>query len=164
MAKVYVRVDDRLIHGQIVTAWCSTLKIQEIIAIDDNLASNPMMKAIMTLGVSSQYSPKVVTSEEAKKILKTVTNKNRLVITRFGRNLLEIQEEILNSEHINIGNCSKQEGAKYNIRGIGISQVLSFTEEDKIAFDRLSEVGIKIICQALPQDKKRTWEELKAEF
>ena len=33
----YLRIDDRLIHGQIVTAWCGHLKINEIIAIDDAL-------------------------------------------------------------------------------------------------------------------------------
>ena len=40
MGQNYFRIDDRLIHGQIVTAWCSHLNIQEIIAIDDTLAGN----------------------------------------------------------------------------------------------------------------------------
>ena len=44
MGKVYVRVDDRLIHGQTVLAWCPTLSIQEIIAIDNDSASNPMLR------------------------------------------------------------------------------------------------------------------------
>ena len=35
MGKVYVRVDDRLIHGQTIVAWCPTLGIEEIIAIDE---------------------------------------------------------------------------------------------------------------------------------
>ena len=51
MGNVYVRVDDRLIHGQTIVAWCPTLGIQEIIAIDDASASNPMLKSIMTMGV-----------------------------------------------------------------------------------------------------------------
>ena len=38
MAKTYVRVDDRLIHGQTIVAWCPTLSIKEIIAIDDDSA------------------------------------------------------------------------------------------------------------------------------
>ena len=35
MGKTYVRVDDRLIHGQTIVAWCPTLNIKQIIAIDD---------------------------------------------------------------------------------------------------------------------------------
>ena len=46
MGKIVVRVDDRLIHGQTIVAWCPTLAIQEIIAIDDESAKNPMLKSI----------------------------------------------------------------------------------------------------------------------
>ena len=55
MGQNYFRIDDRLIHGQIVTAWCSHLNIQEIIAIDDTLAGNSMLQSIMLMGVPKQY-------------------------------------------------------------------------------------------------------------
>ena len=32
MADLYVRIDDRLIHGQTIVAWCPTLQIKEIVA------------------------------------------------------------------------------------------------------------------------------------
>ena len=55
MGKIVVRVDDRLIHGQTIVAWCPTLAIQEIIAIDDESAKNPMLKSIMTISVPPLY-------------------------------------------------------------------------------------------------------------
>lgn len=69
MGKDYFRIDDRLIHGQIVTAWCSFLKINEIVAIDDKLASNPMLQTIMLMGIPKNYKAHVVTSEQAKNFL-----------------------------------------------------------------------------------------------
>ena len=69
MAKTYVRVDDRLIHGQTIVAWCPTLEVQEIIAVDDASASNAMLKNIMTMGVPSTYKTHIVTTDEAKKLL-----------------------------------------------------------------------------------------------
>ena len=66
MGKVYVRVDDRLIHGQTVLAWCPTLSIQEIIAIDNDSASNPMLRSIMEMGVPKNYATKIVTVDQAK--------------------------------------------------------------------------------------------------
>lgn len=164
MGKTYVRVDDRLIHGQIVTAWCVTLNVKEIVAIDDTLASNPMMQSIMTMGVPGQYNPKIVTTAQAKELMKTPCAGTRLVITRFCRNLYDIREEIKGAEHVNIGNCSKQPDAKYGVRGIGISQVLSFTQADYDALEAVAADGGKIICQALPRDKERTWADLKAHF
>ncbi len=70
MGKTYVRVDDRLIHGQTIMAWCPTLSIKEIIAIDDESAKNPMLKSIMTMGVPSAYKTHIVTTAEAKEMLK----------------------------------------------------------------------------------------------
>ena len=70
MGKVYVRVDDRLIHGQTIVAWCPTLGIEEIIAIDDVSAQNPMLKSILTMGVPKNYKTNIVTTAEANELLK----------------------------------------------------------------------------------------------
>ena len=47
MADLYVRIDDRLIHGQTIVAWCPTLQIKEIVAVDDVSGKNPMLKTII---------------------------------------------------------------------------------------------------------------------
>lgn len=70
MADLYVRVDDRLIHGQTIVAWCPLLGIKEIIAVDDVSAQNPMLKTIMTMGVPGTYKTNIVTREEANTLLK----------------------------------------------------------------------------------------------
>lgn len=69
MGQNYFRIDDRLIHGQIVTAWCSHLNIQEIIAIDDTLAGNSMLQSIMLMGVPKQYKSCVVTMHRLRNYL-----------------------------------------------------------------------------------------------
>lgn len=161
MGKLYVRIDDRLIHGQIVTAWCVTLGVQEIIAIDNALAGDAMMQSIMTMGVPAQYNPKIVTGEQAKKILQTPTDKTRLVITRFCRSLADIEQEIQSCEHVNIGNCSKQDDSVFNFRGIGIGQVVSLTQPDVDTLNRLEAAGIDVICQVVPTEKRRSWESMK---
>lgn len=78
MAKTYIRVDDRLIHGQTIVAWCPTLSIKEIIAIDDENAKNPILKSIMKMGVPQTYKTHIVTTVEAKQILAQESSGNRL--------------------------------------------------------------------------------------
>lgn len=160
MAKLFVRVDDRLIHGQIVTAWAGTLGIKEIIAIDDTLAPNPMLKSIMLMGVPAVYHPKIVTSAEAKALLQKDSDVNRLVITRFCRNLAGIRHEIQAAEHVNLGNCSKQPDTVRNYPS-GAGRYLCLNQADIDTLDALESDGLNIICQLLPTEKKRTWQELK---
>ena len=160
MAKLFVRVDDRLIHGQIVTAWAGTLGIKEIIAIDDTLAPNPMLKSIMLMGVPAVYHPKIVTSEEAKALLQKDSNVNRLEITRFCRNRAGIRQELQSAEHVNLGNCSKQPDTVRNYPS-SAGRYLCLNQADIDTLDALESDGLNIICQLLPTEKKRTWQELK---
>lgn len=159
MAQNYLRIDDRLIHGQIVTAWCGTLGIGEIIAIDDGLAQNPMLQSIMTMGVPAQYHPHIVTAEEAKKLLRADSAKNRLVITRFARNIAGLREFFPSFAHVNLGNCSKQPDAAYTLSS-GAGRYLSLTQADMDALQEADAAGCEVICQLLPSDKRRTWAQL----
>jgi len=159
MGQNYLRIDDRLIHGQIVTAWCGTLGIGEIIAIDDTLAKNPMLQSIMTMGVPAQYHPHIVTCGDALKLLQSDSPKNRLVITRFARNIAELRELFPTFVHINLGNCSKQADAAYTLSS-GAGRYLSLTQADMDALKEAEAAGCEIICQLLPSEKLRTWAQL----
>ena len=44
-----VRVDNRLIHGQVVEAWLPHLKVQRVVVADDEAASSPLIRAAMAL-------------------------------------------------------------------------------------------------------------------
>ena len=40
----FVRVDDRIIHGQIVTRWSKEFPCDGIIAVNDKAATTPVLK------------------------------------------------------------------------------------------------------------------------
>lgn len=162
MGKLFVRVDDRLIHGQIVTAWCQTLGIQQIIAIDDELASNPMLKSIMTMGVPPQYDPKIVTTAEAKELLDAGSDKTRLVIVRSAKVLGGLQEQLKAASHINLGNSSKLEDSVYKFSRGG-AWYLYLSEADWQTLEAAVANGATVISQNLPTEKLVEWNEIKSE-
>ena len=163
VGKVFIRIDDRLIHGQIVTAWCQTLKIGSIIAIDDELAANPMLQSIMTMGVPPQYKTKIVAMHQAKELLKTTPDKNCLVIARYPKNLEPLTEEIKNAAHICLGNCSKREDSVHKFaRGAGWYLYLS--KEDLNVLISAADAGVEVFSQQLPSEKLMTWNAIKKEI
>lgn len=159
MGKTYVRVDDRLIHGQTIVAWCPTLSIQEIIAIDDVSAKNPMLKSIMTMGVPSSYKTNIVTTEEAKKLLADDSGNNRLVIVKYPAKLSEIQEEISGVEFIMLGNLAKRNDTIHKVSGA--TGIFYLSDNDVSIIDGLVSKGLKVIFQQLPTTSKTTWESFK---
>lgn len=159
MAKTYVRVDDRLIHGQTIVAWCPTLSIKEIVAIDDESAKNPVLKSIMTMGVPSTYKTHIVTTEEAKKILAEECSVNRLVIVKFPEKLEELKEEIERAELVILGNIAKREDTVHKVSGA--TGIFYLSDRDVTIIDGLVSKGTEVCFQQLPATTKTSWEAFK---
>lgn len=156
----YVRIDDRLIHGQIVTAWCGFLKIAEIVAIDDALAGNKTLQSIALMGVPKQYKTKIVAMAEAKEDFRNDGNGNRLFIVRYPQQLAQLREELPGCEMVVIGNAAKRPDTKFNLTKGGGS-VFFASEEDVRLFDELSAQGVKLIYQTVPKSPARDWQDIR---
>lgn len=159
MAKTYVRVDDRLIHGQTIIAWCPILAIQEIIAIDDISAMNPMLKSILAMGAPSMYKTHIVTTQEAKELLRNDNGKNRLVIIKTPIKLAEIEPEIIGCENIVLGNIAKREDTNHKVSGA--TGIFYLSDQDVSIIDGLTAKGFTVFFQQLPSTSKISWESFK---
>lgn len=159
MAKTYIRVDDRLIHGQTIVAWCPTLSIKEIIAIDDESAKNPVLKSIMTMGVPLTYKTHIVTTEEAKKLLAVESNVNRLVIVKFPGKLDDLKEEIERAELIILGNLAKRDDTIHKVSGA--TGIFYLSDKDVSIIDHVVSKGTEVCFQQLPSSTKTSWEAFK---
>ncbi len=160
MGKDYIRIDDRLIHGQIVTAWCGSLKIKEIIAVDDNLASNKTLQSIMLMGIPSSYKSHVVTTEQAKELFLEKPEGNRLFVTRFPQDLKKFREEIKACEMVVLGNAGKRPDTAHNLTKGGGS-VFFVSDEDVKMLDEFAADGIRLIYQTVPSSPVKEWQELR---
>lgn len=160
MGKNYLRIDDRLIHGQIVTAWCKALEIKEIVAIDDKLAANPTLQSIMMMGIPANYKHHVVTVEQARAIFSEPAEGNRLFVTRMPQDLAALREELHKCETVFIGNAAKRPDTKFNLTKGG-GGVLFVSAEDVKLLDELCTDGIKVVAQTVPNTAARPWPELR---
>jgi mannose/fructose/N-acetylgalactosamine-specific phosphotransferase system component IIB len=159
MGKTYIRVDDRLIHGQTIVAWCPALSIKEIIAIDDESAKNPMLKSILTMGVPQNYKTHIVTTEEEKKLLKEESPINRLVIVRFPEKLEELKEEMEQVEMLILGNIAKRPDTVHKVSGA--TGIFYLSDRDVSIIDEIASKGIEVCFQQVPTTSKTTWEAFK---
>jgi len=61
---VLVRVDNRLVHGQIIEAWVPHLKIAQIIVVDDEVASDFFRETVIKMAVPSEMVVKIKSVED----------------------------------------------------------------------------------------------------
>ncbi|MEQ6359716.1 PTS sugar transporter subunit IIB [Thermoanaerobacter thermohydrosulfuricus] len=155
----YIRVDDRLIHGQIITKWAGYLSIKNIIVIDDKTANNPTLKSIMSMSVPKNYKTYICTLEGSGEILKNVDGQNNLIVIRYPILLKKIYEMGIKFEFVNIGNVSKKEGGEFEI-----THNIFLTKEDINIIEELHKKGVKIIFQLVPDTPSYTWEKERTKF
>lgn len=162
MGKLHVRIDDRLIHGQIISAWSKSLDIGSIIAIDNEMAKNKMLADISLMGVPKEYNPKIVSQKDALELVAAdLPRKNVMLITRFAKNLQGLEDTLSDVSEINIGNMSKQADSIRVSKKIGVGQVLYFSQKDIDTLDSLIEKGMKVITRQMPKDKEVNWTMLR---
>jgi mannose/fructose/N-acetylgalactosamine-specific phosphotransferase system component IIB len=63
-----VRVDDRLIHGQVTVGWAPYLNATRIIVVSDRLAADPVLTSIVKAGGTAALQVDVVGIEEAARL------------------------------------------------------------------------------------------------
>jgi mannose/fructose/N-acetylgalactosamine-specific phosphotransferase system component IIB len=159
MGKVYVRVDDRLIHGQTIVAWCPTLGIKEIIGIDDESAKNPTLKSIMTMSVPPAYKTHIVSAGEACTLLGTPSAGNRLVIVKSPAILPRIAGALKGCECIMLGNISKRAGSVHKLGGA--TGIFYLSEQDVKDIDDLVTQGFTVNFQQMPNTAKTSWDSFR---
>lgn len=155
MGKTYLRIDDRLIHGQTIVAWCPTLNISEIIAVDDTSAKNPMLKSILTMGVPSKYKTKIVTKEEARELLMQDVVNNRLLIFKTPSILSDLNDALGGVERIILGNLAKRSDTIHKVNGA--TGIFYLSDDDVSLLDNLHNNGYKISFHQLPNTQEITW-------
>ena len=159
MGKIFVRVDDRLIHGQTILAWCPTWGIKEIIAIDDESAKNPTMKTIMSMSVPSGYTTHIATTEEANALLSGESKDNRLVIVKWPMKLKEISEGIKSCEVIQLGNMGKRDDTIYQLTSA--TGIFFLSKQDVEDIDSLVKQGFEVNFQQMPNQAKTNWDSFR---
>jgi len=150
MTVTHVRMDNRLIHGQILVSWNAALSIDHLIVTNDKVAKDPMqvtlLKAVTPIG--SKVS--ILTIEECVDYCMSpeAEDENIFIITKFPEDGLALIEEGLEIDTLNLGNQAFVRGAKK------LSNSVYLTEEGVSALKKMHEKGIKLTCRMLPNDSK----------
>lgn len=148
MAIIGVRIDGRLIHGQVANLWATSLNIGRIMVVDDEVAENPIEKSGLKLASPPGVKLSVLPIEKAaNNILAGKYDSQRLfIVARKPDRLLKLVELGVPITEINVGNMSQTPETK------AVTKTVHVVDSDIEAFGKLSEKGVKLVHQMVPSD------------
>ncbi len=108
-----VRIDDRLIHGQVTAGWVRPLGIERIILANDQVANDEWEREIYALAVPPEIEAKIVTVNEAVGLLNNMHNeKKTMVLINSLPDALRLLDGGVLIRKINIGGLHYTDGKK----------------------------------------------------
>lgn len=147
------RIDDRLIHGQIVTKWIKDAEAKMIMVVDDKAANDKTQQMILKLAVPSGITLEILTKENAVvRINEDRTNTNVLLLVRNPFEANALIEMGLQVERIIIGNISN---SKSEVGRIKLLDYIYVEPKDVEAIKNLNSKGIKLEVKAIPEERAK---------
>jgi mannose/fructose/N-acetylgalactosamine-specific phosphotransferase system component IIB len=157
------RIDDRLIHGQIIIGWCGQLPIEQLIVLDDQIAATEWEKNLMLMAAPPGLPTLILKTSEIIPYLKKLVNKTNLTLILFKspRVIQNLIEQGVKFNKINIG------GIHFREERVEFLSYLYLSKEEVQIFRDLIAGGIYFECQDLPNspvynlskviEKKKIW-------
>lgn len=144
-----VRLDYRLLHGQVVFSWCSYVGVQRIIVVDDDGARDEFKKAALSLSKPAGVRLNIFSLETALAKMGKVEILSETVMMIFGNTstLLQFCQQYPKIKEINYGGLANKPGARQY--GSAIFMTAGEVEDTR----KLKEMGIKLYVQQTPNSK-----------
>lgn len=157
MPIVLFRVDERLIHGQVVVGWGGPLHADRIVVVDDALADSAWEQELYCLGVPPEIEARFCTVEGARRELPGWRGGGHrvIVLVRDVATARRMAEDgLLRDEEINLGGIHHGEGRTR------VLPYLHLTDAERGELRAMEAAGAKVAARDLPASRRVGLDEL----
>jgi len=154
----FLRIDSRLIHGQVVEAWLPGLRVSRVVVADDEAAHSPLMRTAMGLAVPPELEVDIQPLAEVP-FEKIASDPVRtLLLLRDVPALLEAKRRGLPLARVNLGNVHHGPMRRQ------VSTSVFLTAEEMGQLQGLSDAGVDIEARGVPSEKPVHFAEMVERF
>jgi PTS system mannose-specific IIB component len=146
----HLRIDNRLIHGQVTVAWAGNLGANRLIVSNDEVAADDMQRMILppaargvpTSVLGIQETLDRCASDQAQ-------GESIFVIAKLPADALALVQGGLAPEEINVGNQAPRPGTKFTM----VTRSIAVTAEDAETYRAIAAEGFALQQRVMPHEK-----------
>ena len=153
---VLARIDSRLLHGQVATAWTKTVKPTRIIVVSDGVAKDELRKNLSEQAAPPGVKANVVPVDKMIQVAKDPRfgNTKAMLLFETPQDALRAIEGGVDVKELNIGSMA------HSVGKIAVSKVLSLGRDDVKTFEKLKAKGIQFDVRKVPNDSKENMDDI----
>ncbi|MBI5211484.1 MAG: PTS sugar transporter subunit IIB [Elusimicrobia bacterium] len=148
MPIVLVRIDDRLVHGQVVEGWVPQLGAQEVVVVSDGAAQDETQALLMRMALPESVGLQILRVSEAPARLAVCAGKpeKALVLAPGPQEVLELLKQGVRLERVNVG------GLHYSAGRVQLGKAIFLSRADREAILEIGRRGVRVEGRAVPGD------------
>lgn len=146
-----IRVDDRLIHGQVILGWARAMKPGRIVVANDRIATSTWERKFYTSSVPSNIKVSFLDLDETARQLLNNLFKNELVMILFEsvKDVYSVVAKGVSMTDVNIGGLHYRQGAEE------LLPYVFLTGEDRTYLRELVKLSVRLTAQDIPGNSPR---------
>jgi PTS system mannose-specific IIB component len=151
MPIVLVRIDDRLVHGQIVQGWLKILDVNIILVVSDTVTLGVMQQTLMAMAVPGNINLNIKNPKDATKaIISGQYDKERVMILAVSpSDVLYMIENGADFKSVNVGGMHFIDGKRQILHNLCVN------DNDVESLYKIHVKSIEIEGRILPEDDKK---------
>lgn len=147
MPIVLVRVDNRLVHGQILSAWMPALDADGLLVADDEAAGNSLVQSAMAIALPPEVELEVVPTADARRAIEKLPSGRRvIVLVRDVADAVRLVESGAPVQRLNLGNVHFTRGRA------PVSQAVYLSPDEVQVLKKIEAAGVEVELRTLPRD------------
>lgn len=145
-----VRIDDRLIHGQVATRWTKETNVSRIIVVSDEVAADKVRKTLLTQVAPPGVSAHVVDVDKMVRVWNNPKYARDRVMLLFTNptDVVRVVEQGVEVKSVNIGGMAFRQGKTQ------VNNAVSVDDKDIEAFKKLNARGIELEVRKVSNDPR----------
>lgn len=153
---VLARVDSRLLHGQVATAWTKATHPSRIIVVSDAVSKDDLRKKLIEQAAPPGVKANVIPVDKMIQIAKDPRfgDTKALLLFENPQDVVRVIDGGVEIKEVNVGSMAHSTGK------VVVNKVLSMGNEDVAAFEKLKGHGVVFDVRKVPNDSKDNMDEL----
>jgi mannose PTS system EIIAB component len=145
---VNIRVDERLIHGQVAIVWTHVLEATRIMVVDDQIVTDELQKPLLKMACPSGVKLSILSAEKAaENLLASKYDGDKIfMVVKRPETLIQLWDAGFHMESVNIGNMSGGNNTRQ------LKKAVCVTEKNIETFKELDRRKVKMNAQMIPDD------------
>ena len=150
---ILIRVDDRLLHGQIICSWVPFINADSLVVASDEAASDSLVSEIISACGCNELSVIVKSVADTVAYLNGDGGAEARVMLVVGelRDAMRLYELGMKFSSINLGNIHHEDNGRV------ITPSIIVNSEDEAVLRRLRDLGVSIEIRDIPKNESREY-------